>query len=143
MPFPIGNLFMKGIINSPLHPILGSRFAIINFKGIKSGKKYSTPVNVVVMDGVLSTISLQKRTWWRNLRGGAIAFLRRNGSTAQVRAEVIETPAQVAASLDAYFHQFPGDARYFKIHLDPDGKPDPHEFARISGDHVLIRYHPV
>ena len=40
----LGNLFMKTIINSPLHPLLGSGIALITVRGRKTGKPISTPV---------------------------------------------------------------------------------------------------
>ncbi|MCB0144872.1 MAG: nitroreductase family deazaflavin-dependent oxidoreductase, partial [Caldilineaceae bacterium] len=72
----IANPMMKFILQSPLHRIASSQIMLITVTGRKSGKQYTTPVNFVEIDdfedeGLLSVVSHQHRTWWRNLRGGA------------------------------------------------------------------------
>jgi len=69
MPSALENFFMKAIINSPFHSLLGESFAVITFEGRKSGKRYSTPVNVARVDSTWIVVSMRERTWWRNLRG--------------------------------------------------------------------------
>jgi hypothetical protein len=133
---------MKAIVNSPLHPILGERFAVITFSGRKTGKTYSIPINVTPVEGVLTTISLRGRTWWRNLRGGQPASLRRNGSRLEVRTETVEAPEEVTAGLAAFLRLFPGDAKYFNIRCSPDGEAEPEELEHAAVDHVLVRFHP-
>jgi deazaflavin-dependent oxidoreductase (nitroreductase family) len=81
---------MKVIINSPFHSLLGESFAVITFEGRKSGKHYSTPVNVARVDGEWTIVSMRERTWWRNLRGGRKAQLRVAGQRLQVRGKVVE-----------------------------------------------------
>lgn len=142
MPGIIGNFFIKAIVNSPLHSMLGERFAVITFTGRKTGKTYAIPVNVTPIAGILTVVSLRGRTWWRNLRGGRMLRLRRNGSRLEVRAETVESPEAVTAGLAAHFRQFPGDAKYFKVHIRPDGEPEQKELEHVAGDRVLIRFHP-
>lgn len=143
MPTPIGNFFMKTLVNSPLHPLLGKSFAVITVTGCITGKSIETPINVVRVGETLMVISLRNRTWWRNLRGGRIAHLRNSGKKLQVLGEVVETPSEVAAGLADYFAQYPGYAKYINVRLGPDGKPDPQELVRVAGDHVLITLHSV
>ncbi len=57
------------ILRSPVHRLMSGRYAIIEFTGRKSGRRYATPI-AYVRDGdrvLLSTDS----PWWRNLKGGA------------------------------------------------------------------------
>jgi deazaflavin-dependent oxidoreductase (nitroreductase family) len=122
MPSAFGNFFMKAIINSPFHPLLGENLAVITFEGRKSGKHYSIPVNVARMDGTWTVVSMRERTWWRNLRGGRKAQLRVPGQRVQVRGEVVEDRVEVLTGLTNYFSQYPGFARYFDIHLGSDGQ---------------------
>ena len=79
MPSPLANFFMKSLINSPLHSLLGENFAVITVTGRKTGKPITTPVNTLPVDGILTVLSQRDRTWWRNLRGGRMAQLRRAG----------------------------------------------------------------
>ncbi len=67
MPSPIGNFFVKAIVNSPFHSLLGDSIAVISVDGWKTGRRVSTPINVRrELDGWI-VISMRKRTWWRNL----------------------------------------------------------------------------
>jgi len=69
MPGSFGNFFMKAILNSPLHGLLGDSFAVITVTGHKTGRAISTPVNVSFADNCYTVVSTRDRTWWRNLRG--------------------------------------------------------------------------
>ena len=139
MPSSLGNFFMKTLINSPLQPLLGKSFAVITVTGCKTGKSIETPINVVRVGETMLVISLRKRTWWRNLRGGRSAHLRFAGKLLPVRGEVIEVPAEVAAGLADYFAQYPGYAKSFNICLGPDGTPTPDELERAARERVLIK----
>ena len=142
MPSAFGNFFMKAIINSPFHPLLGENLAVITFEGRKSGKHYSIPVNVARMDGTWTVVSMRERTWWRNLRGGRKAQLRVAGQRVQVSGEVVEDRAEVLTGLTNYFIQYPGFARYFDIHLGSNGQPVKEELERAADRRVLLRLRP-
>jgi deazaflavin-dependent oxidoreductase (nitroreductase family) len=143
MPTAFGNFFIKTLVNSPLHFLLGESFAVITVTGRKTGRLISTPINAVTIGGTLTVISMRSRTWWRNLQTGGPAHLRRAGKYFAVRGEVVQTPADVAKSLTEYFAQYPAYAKYFNVHLDPDHRPDPEELERVAGERVLIRLFPV
>ena len=139
MPNAISNFFMKTIVNSPLHPLLGNRFAVITFEGRKSGKRYSTPINVKRNGDVFTAVSLRSRNWWRNLRGGRPAQLRVSGQQYTVRGEVLEDRSAVVAELAQYFEQNPGYAKYFGVRLAPDGQPSGEDLERAANERVMIR----
>jgi hypothetical protein len=90
MPSAFGDLFVRALLNSPLHPILGGSYAVITVHGRKTGRAYSTPVNVSREGDTFTVLSRRTRTWWRNLRGGAVAELRVSGKPSTMRGEVIE-----------------------------------------------------
>ena len=142
MPGKISNFFMKTIVNSPLHPMLGSNFAVITFEGRKSGKRYSTPINVKRNGDVFTAVSLRSRNWWRNLRGGRPAQLRVSGQQYTVRGEVLEDRSAVVAELAQYFEQNPGYAKYFDVRLAPDGEPLNEDLDRAADERVMIRLRP-
>ena len=143
MPTPLGNFFMKTLINSPLHPLLGKSFAVITITGRKTGRPITTPINTLRIEGILTVISMQGRTWWRNLREGRVAQLHQDGKRFPVRAEIVETDTEVASWLKKYFIQYPGYTKYFGIHHGPDGKPDSQELERLASERVIIRLFPV
>jgi deazaflavin-dependent oxidoreductase (nitroreductase family) len=143
MPSPISNFFVRVLLNSPLHPLLGKSFAVITVTGRKTGRSITTPINTVLIEDVLTVISLRNRTWWRNLRAGRTAQLRHAGRTFPVCAQVVETPAEVAVWMGKYFNIYPGYAKYFKVQLEPDGKPSFQELDRLALERVIIRLFPI
>jgi deazaflavin-dependent oxidoreductase (nitroreductase family) len=142
MPTRLGNFFIKTLVNSPLHPVLGKSFAVITVIGRKSGRSLSTPINTVIVDGILTVISLRERTWWRNLRDGRTAQLRRAGERIPVQAEVIESPEEITSIMAKYFSQYPGYAKYFGVQFGPDGRLDPGQLDQFGHQRVIIRLRP-
>ncbi len=143
MPSPFGNFFISLILNSPLYPLLGERFALITVTGRRSGKLYSTPINLIEVDGQWIATSLRKRTWWRNLGEGRTARLRRLGKIYQVMGDLVTQPDDVIKGLASFLHLYPGDARFFDVPLGPDGTPDETALARSADGRVLIRFRTV
>jgi deazaflavin-dependent oxidoreductase (nitroreductase family) len=143
MPTRLGNFFIKTLITSPLHPLLGESFALITVTGRRTGNPITTPINTVCIEDVLTVISMRSRTWWRNLRAQGAAQLRQAGRTFPVRAEVIEAPADVCFWLKKYFNTYPGYMKYFEIIPDPEGKPSQHELEQVAGERVIIRLYPI
>jgi hypothetical protein len=142
MPSPVSNFFVRTLVNSPLHPLLGKSFSVITVTGRKTGRSITTPINTVCIEGTQMVISLRSRTWWRNLRDGRVAQLRQAGKTVTVCAEVMETPGQVAAWFRKYFIQSPGHAKYFDIHAGPDGKVLQQDLERLAAERIIIRLFP-
>jgi deazaflavin-dependent oxidoreductase (nitroreductase family) len=144
MPTTFGNFFMKAIIRSPIHAMLGPSFGVITVRGRKSGREISLPINTIPQkDGSLLVVSMRSRTWWRNLEGGAPAALRRAGKTSTVRAELITAEEKVTAGLAAYFAEYPAYAKYFDIPMRADCTPDPARLCEVAGERVLLRLHAV
>ncbi len=135
----LGNIFMKAILNSPLHPLLGSSFALITVAGRKTGRPISTPVNVVRNGDSLTVVSLRNRTWWRNLRGGGPATLRLAGRQLSVRGEVLEVQSDVAEAFAHLFQRFPNYAKYYGVRLAADGSVDRGALDQLAEKHVVIR----
>lgn len=141
MPDSISNAFMKALLNSPLHSLLGDRFALVTVEGRKTGKRYATPINVTKDGDIFTATSLRNRTWWRNLRGGRSASLHVSGETLPVGGEVIEEQERVAGELTRLFQLHPGDVRFFGVRLLPDGAPSSDGLRRAAGERVIVRFH--
>ena len=139
MPGAIGNFFMKAIVNSPLHPLLGSNIAVITVEGRKTGKRYSTPINVTKEGDTFTVVSLRSRTWWRNLKGGRPAKLRVSGRRYSVRGEVLENHNEVVDGLAHFLQRHPGYAKYYGVRLASDGRPMQDDLERVADERVLIR----
>ena len=143
MPNNFGNSFVKALINSPFHFLLGPNVALVTVTGRKTGNAISTPINVTREGTAYIAISTRTRTWWRNLRGGAVAQLRLAGQTYQVHGEIAESVDEVTEGLRRYFQQNPQLAKYFKVSLGADGQPVQADLQRAATERVIIRFQPM
>jgi deazaflavin-dependent oxidoreductase (nitroreductase family) len=142
MPNPIANAFMKAIIRSPLHPLLGDSFAVITVTGRKTGRRISTPINVARTGEGFTVVSFRNRTWWRNLLGGRPGQLRVGGKTVPVTARILERPEEVRDGLKAYFERYPGYAKYFDIRSDGQGGVLQTDLERVAAERLIIQLTP-
>ena len=133
------NPIIAGILRSPLHGLLGGSLMVVTYRGRKSGKVYHTPVNCVRDGDTWLVTSLHRRTWWRNLRGGAPVTVRVQGQDWKTACEVLEDGEGVAANLLAYLRAVPHYAQAFDVALDADDQPDAGDVARAAQARVMIR----
>jgi hypothetical protein len=139
MPGKFGNFIMKTMVQSPLHALVGDNLAVIMVEGSKTGKRYSTPINVVKDGEGFTVTSLRSRTWWRNLRDGKTAQLHVAGRKLPVQAEVVEDDAGVMKVLTEYFIAHPVYAKYYKVRLDDGGEPNLEDIRREAEQRVVVR----
>ena len=135
----IGNTFVGAILRSPLHGLLSKNMMLITFTGRVSGKRYTTPVNYLLIGDMLYVVSLRNRTWWRNLRGGGPVTLRLNGEKVRGWGDVIEDDEGIHHHLLAYLQEAPNLATYFGVGLDVDGRPDGADVAQASRARVMVK----
>ena len=137
------NPIIKWLLNSPFHRLISKNMMLITYKGRKSGKPYSTPVNYLELEDTegkyLATMSLKGRVWWRNLREGTPVTVLFRGKNLQGVAEVIEDNQEVADFLSIYLQQFPQMARYFQITFDENGEPISEEVIPAAKTRVVIK----
>jgi deazaflavin-dependent oxidoreductase (nitroreductase family) len=96
MPNKFVNTFPSMIIRSPLHAIMSSKYAIIEFRGRKSGRIYRTPV-AYVRDGDRILMSTDS-PWYRNVAGGAPVRMVVRGRTVVGTADTV-TDADASAAI--------------------------------------------
>ncbi len=142
MPTAFGNAFMKAILYSPLHSLLGNSFGVIIVTGRKTGRRISTPINIAPQDEGWTVVSYRNRTWWRNLRDNRMGKLRVAGKTMTVKARILESASEVEAGLKDYFERYPAYAKYFGMRTDAGGKIPEEELKRVARDRVIIRFAP-
>jgi len=112
---------------------------LITFKGRKSEKQYTIPVNYVRDGNLFLVTSYPRRKWWRNLVDGAPVTLRVQRQDLNGMGEAITDEADVANNLLIYLQNAPKQAKYFKVNLDLDGKPNALDIARASQERVVVR----
>jgi deazaflavin-dependent oxidoreductase (nitroreductase family) len=138
MPSAIGNAFMKIVIHSPLHGLLGDGFALITVTGRKTGRRISAPINVAPQDGGFIVISYRHRIWWRNLLDGRKGELHHRGKTFPVTAHILDQTDGVAAALKKYFEKHADRAKYFGIRTGREGNAPEEELTRAATDRVVV-----
>jgi hypothetical protein len=77
-----GNVLVRGVLRSPLHPLISGRFALITVTGRRSGREFTFPVGYE-RDGAQVVIDVgwpERKLWWRNLREPAVVRVRLGGT---------------------------------------------------------------
>jgi hypothetical protein len=133
-----GNRFMIAFIKSPLGGLFGKGLAVITLKGIKTGRQLSVPINIINEGDSFTVISLRERTWWRNLRGGAMVDLFTGGQNFQVSGSVLESQDEVRAALAQFFSRHANLAKYFKVIYNQDGSVNELTFEKEVSERVVI-----
>jgi deazaflavin-dependent oxidoreductase (nitroreductase family) len=99
-----GNLFVIGLLRSPLHRLASGSLLLITYRGRRSGHHFTIPVMYAEREGTLTVFVAhpEQKRWWRNLRGGAEVELRLRGRRLRGQAEVVKDSAAVETYLDRY-----------------------------------------
>ncbi len=135
----LGNPFVTLLLRSPFHGMLSDQLLLITVTGRRSGRRYTTPANYQRDNGCLWIVSRRRRTWWRNLRGGAPVTLLLKGKRVGGRGEVQEEPSTVASQMGAYIARRPAMAPAFAVTLDNDGRPRAEDLQLAAESRVMVR----
>jgi deazaflavin-dependent oxidoreductase (nitroreductase family) len=134
------NPLMGLILRSPLHSLMSGSTALITVRGRKSGSPYTLPVQYVQDEQTVYILpgSPERKTWWRNLRGGAEVTLRLRGRQCQAPAELL-TGANSIDALQVYYRRFPTSARLAHVRVTPEGSFDTNDLAAAAERAVVVR----
>lgn len=142
--FVVINPVMRSLLRSPIHFFWSKSLMLITFTGRKSGRRYTTPVRYVRVDGAVRCFTSAENLWWRNLRGGARVSLRIEGKEMPYQALAIDQDRQkIRQALGHYLALFPQDASYHGIRLNPDKSPVAEDLDRASEHAVVVEARPV
>lgn len=87
------NPMMTWLLQSPLHFFVSKHYMLITFRGRKSGKSYTTPVQYKWTDDrELFVITSKKYIWWKNLKDGAEV-------TLMIKRQALTASAGVSSSI--------------------------------------------
>lgn len=132
------NPVMRRLLDSPVHWPLSRWFAVLAWRGRKTGRRYSTPVSYVREGGTAFVTTGD--AWWRNLEGGAPVAMRIAGRWHTGSALPLLDAADSHAEHERLFRLHPWVRRLAGIPAEPDGGPDADELARaIAAGRVLVR----
>jgi hypothetical protein len=141
--FLVINPMMRMLLRSPLHFVVSKSLMLITFTGRNSGRRFTTPVRYIRVDGVVRSFTSSENKWWRNLRGGAEVVLRIEGKDREYHATAVSNdPPRVRAALLQYLALFPGDAAYHDIKLNRDKSLVEADLERASHEAVFVDARP-
>jgi deazaflavin-dependent oxidoreductase (nitroreductase family) len=114
---------------------------LITYKGCKSGRAYTTPVNYVRDGETLLVVSPRERIWWKNLRGGAPVTVRLAGRDLRGVGRAFEgDDAMEGRGLLTVLRKSPVLRRYWRVELDADRQPtDRRDLLRVARANALIK----
>ena len=139
------NPFVRFILRSPLHKMMSAAVMLITYHGKKTGKAYTLPVQYVQAKEAIYIIPgmPERKTWWRNLRGGAPVVLTLNGKTLNGQALVLEAGTESAAeAFRLYLKRFPPAAKLYDIRLGPDGTCSEEDLQHAARSIVAVKIEP-
>ncbi len=133
------NPITEWLLKSPLQGMFNGNTMIIYYTGRKSGKAYHLPVDYLRIKNALITVSYKRRTWWRNLRGGADVKVLFKDKLAPARAQVVEDDQGVAEGLKELAVERPRNARMIGIHFGADHLPESASIHKAVRDRIIVR----
>jgi deazaflavin-dependent oxidoreductase (nitroreductase family) len=115
--------------------LAGKRTHILTVVGRKSGRRYSTPVQLVFENGQRWLVSpYGERAWVRNARAAGSVELTRARRTERVRIEEVDSQS-AAPILREYLRKTPVTTPYFDVSADSPLE----EFAAEAARHPVFR----
>lgn len=136
------NRFVVWLAQSPLHALMSSSVLVVGYRGRRSGRWFSVPVNYAITEKNGSRriwiTSSRDRVWWRNFMEDYEAELILDGECIPVVLRASVDTEDVAQGLSQYLGAVPRAARYFGVELDEHGRPRPDDVQRAAGERVII-----
>ena len=134
------NPVVKSILRSPFHGLMSRNTALLEFKGRKSGKTYTTPVSYHAPSVDRVHCFTEKRNrWWRNLaHGDEVRVTLRGLDTSGKPTVVADGSPQAREALRDFFIATPRDASIAGVAFDGEGRPVEADLAKASESLVWI-----
>jgi hypothetical protein len=130
------NAVFATILRSPLHGMLSKSFALLSFKGRKSGKQYTLVIGYQRDGDVLTIIS--PRGWWTNLRAGNVPVtVLLHGKWRDAVAESFQGGEITVNAFQRAAQTSPSLIRMYRIEREADGQLKP-ESLRLATRKVAV-----
>jgi deazaflavin-dependent oxidoreductase (nitroreductase family) len=91
------NVVISAILRSPLHPLLSGMVVLLRYRGRRSGRRYTIPLQYIEHDErvVVAAFDADRKQWWRNVQEGPEVEVLHRGRWRSARAEVVEGDASL------------------------------------------------
>lgn len=134
----VWNPAMLVLLGSPLHWPLSRWFAVLSWRGRKTGRRYATPVSYV-REGSTAWITTADR-WWHNLDGGAPVVIRIQGRSFQAHGLAVTDSVESRRQHRRLFGEHAWFRRLAGIPEAPGDGPDPQAIDQaLAAGRVLVR----
>ncbi len=138
------NPLMSLILRSPLHGMLSAALLLFTYRGQKSGKTYTLPVQYAQNGQAIFIVPgmPEKKTWWRNLRAEQPVRVTLRGKTLPGMGRLLDCAsdaADILAGLELYGKRFPAFAKANQIRLEADGSFNAVDLRRVAASVVIVR----
>ena len=135
------NPALRALLRSPLRGLLDGSLLLLTYQGKKSGRLYTLPAQYARLGSTVYIVpgQAERKTWWRNLRGGAPVTLRLGGRDVRGQATALtaqDGDALVDAAL-AYFGRFTQAAQMAGVSRLADGRFD-REAVRAAAEKLVV-----
>ena len=138
------NPFTKLILRSPFHGWMSASVLLITYRGRKSRRKFTLPVqyvqdgnNIYILPGYA-----ERKTWWRNLKDGVDVQVMLKGQTKLGRGILLEHEvdgAEILKAFGLYLRHIPPSAKIHNVRIETDGQPNPNDLRKAVKDILMIR----
>jgi deazaflavin-dependent oxidoreductase (nitroreductase family) len=140
----IANPVVRLILRSPLHGMLSPYVLLIRYRGRKSGKTHTLPVQYVESGNAIYILpsGAEHKTWWRNLKGDAPLEILLRGQRLQAEGGLLVGQADlelISEALGLYLQRFPGLVPSYRVHRKPDGSLDADELRKAAASLIMVR----
>ena len=134
------NPVVKFVLRSPIHGLMSRNTVLLELKGRKSGKIYTTPVSYhAAPNGQVHCFTEKQNKWWHNLREGDELRLTLRGRDLVGKPTVlVDGSPQVQAALSDFLVATPRDASHAGVAFDADGQPVASDVVEASKSLVFI-----
>ena len=140
----IANPFVRLILRSPLHGMMSDTLLLITYRGRKSGRKYSLPVQYVQDGNQIYIVpgAPEQKIWWRNLKDGAAVQIVLRGKTLNGNGILLKQDANAETIVKGsclYLKRFPALAKYYNVRFEADGTFKLGDVRQAAASVVMIR----
>ena len=140
----IANPFVKFILVSPLHGLMSGTVLLLTYRGQRSNKAYTLPVQYVQSGKAIYIVPgmPEKKTWWRNLRGGAPVWVRLCGKTVTGRGLLLDPVndiEEIITGLGLYLKRFPGLSNVRHLQAEPNGSFKISDLRQVAVSMLMVR----
>jgi F420H(2)-dependent quinone reductase len=112
------NTVVRSLLRSPLHRLLSDSLMLMTYTGRISDRTFTIPVLYARHHGDLLVYvgGHERKSWWRNLRGGAPVHIHVGGADFAGRARVVDCEPERRAG---YLERFPRCRKALDHDVDP------------------------